>query len=88
MITILGLIAGVCTSISFIPQAIQTIKTRQTEGISLVTYVLFFLGVCSWVIYGTLKGDIAVLLTNVVTLIPCSTILYLKIQAIKNFKKG
>lgn len=87
MITILGVLAGVCTSLSFIPQAIQTIKTKQTDGISLVTYVLFVFGVCSWVIYGALKGDIAVLLTNLVTLVPCAIILYLKIQAIKASKK-
>ncbi|WP_375180278.1 SemiSWEET family sugar transporter [Enterococcus rotai] len=87
MITLLGVIAGVCTSISFIPQAIQTIKTKQTEGISLITYIMFVIGVFSWVVYGALKGDIAVLLTNIVTLMPCSIILYLKLQAVNGVNK-
>jgi MtN3 and saliva related transmembrane protein len=82
MITLLGIFAGLCTSISFIPQAIQTIKTKNTEGISLITYILFFIGVSSWVIYGALKGDIAVLVTNIVTLVPCSIILWLKLKAV------
>ncbi|MCA5013317.1 MULTISPECIES: SemiSWEET family sugar transporter [unclassified Enterococcus] len=82
MITLLGMIAGICTSISFIPQAIQTIKTKNTEGISLITYILFFIGVSSWVVYGALKWDLAVLLTNVVTLVPCSVILGLKLKSL------
>ncbi|GGC86181.1 SemiSWEET family sugar transporter [Enterococcus wangshanyuanii] len=82
MITLLGIIAGICTSISFIPQAIQTIKTKNTEGISLITYILFFIGVSSWVVYGALKWDLAVLLTNVVTLVPCSVILGLKLKSL------
>ncbi|MBO0471943.1 SemiSWEET transporter [Enterococcus sp. DIV0242_7C1] len=82
MITLLGMIAGICTSVSFIPQAIQTIKTKNTEGISLITYILFFIGVSSWVVYGALKWDLAVLLTNVVTLVPCSVILGLKLKSL------
>ncbi|MFD1900194.1 SemiSWEET family sugar transporter [Enterococcus termitis] len=57
-------------------------KTKNTEGISLITYILFFIGVSSWVIYGALKGDIAVLVTNIVTLVPCSIILWLKLKAV------
>lgn len=82
MITVLGIIAGICTSISFIPQAIQTIRTKNTEGISLVTYILFFAGVFSWIVYGALKKDVAVLVTNVVTLVPCVVILWLKLKSL------
>ncbi|OJG99870.1 hypothetical protein RV18_GL000209 [Enterococcus termitis] len=48
----------------------------------MITYILFFIGVSSWVIYGALKGDIAVLVTNIVTLVPCSIILWLKLKAV------
>lgn len=84
MITLFGLFAGVCTSISFIPQAIQVIQTKQTEDISLLTYFLFTVGVLTWVIYGALQKDYAVLLTNIVTLVPASIILGLTFINRKN----
>lgn len=87
MITILGMLAGICTSISFFPQAVQTIKTKQTEGISLSTYIMFVVGVFSWVIYGIIKGDVAVFMTNILTIFPCITILYLKVQAVRESRK-
>ena len=83
MLVWIGLVAGICTSISFIPQSIKTIKTRDTESISLLTYVLYVFGVTMWVIYGFKTKDMAVFLTNIVTIIPCVTILVLKLKESK-----
>ncbi len=38
---ILGYIAAFLTSVSFIPQAVMTIKTRETHGISRGMYIMF-----------------------------------------------
>ncbi|MBS1754841.1 MAG: PQ-loop repeat-containing protein, partial [Bacteroidetes bacterium] len=35
IITVTGLAAAVCTTTSFVPQAIKTIRTKDTSGISL-----------------------------------------------------
>ena len=79
MMVLIGLVAGVLTSISFIPQSIKTIKTKDTRSISLITYILYVLGVAMWIIYGYLTKDMAVFLTNVVTIIPCTIILSIKV---------
>lgn len=48
----IGVIASVCTSISFIPQAIKTFKTKDVSGLSVLMYSIFNLGMFSWFIYG------------------------------------
>lgn len=76
----IGNIAAVLTTLSFLPQAVQVIKTKNTEGISLGMYTIFVLGVFLWTIYGYTNNDRPVLLTNLVTFIFASIILFYKIK--------
>lgn len=78
--TVIGLFAAVCTTISFIPQAIKTIRTKNTSGISLGMYFLFSLGTLFWFIYGITDKNLPVALANGVTLIFASIILIYKIR--------
>lgn len=61
-----GIIAGILTGISFIP---QSIKTKDTTSISEATYILFTLGVVLWILYGLFVKDIAIFFTNIVTFV-------------------
>lgn len=79
-ITFLGILAGVLTSSSFIPQAYQIIKTKRTDGISIPIYTLFTIGILIWIIYGIMMHDLAILLTNIVTFIPALIILILTVK--------
>jgi MtN3 and saliva related transmembrane protein len=65
--TILGLIAGACTTLSFLPQVIRTLKTRHARDLSAAWLMIFGLGTALWLTYGILKSDIAVALANGVT---------------------
>lgn len=75
----IGYFAAALTTSSFLPQAIMTIKTRQTDSLSLGMYSLFTLGVLLWLIYGLYKKDTAIIAANAVTLILAATILFFKI---------
>ena len=55
------------TTIAFIPQVYKIIKSNSTEGISLVTYLIFIVGVGLWLVYGLLKGSISMILGNGIT---------------------
>ena len=79
-IRILGLIAATLTTISFFPQAIKIIKTRDARSISLGMYSILVLGIAMWVVYGFLVGDLPILLANIITLIPTLVILVIKIR--------
>lgn len=82
---IIGLVAACLTTASFVPQAIKTIKTKDTSGISLSMYIMFTLGVLLWLIYGIYIKDAAVTVANVITFIFASIILMYKIS---NVRKG
>lgn len=51
-ILLTGLFAAFFTTFAFAPQSIKTIRTRNTEGISVVMYIMFLTGVISWIAYG------------------------------------
>lgn len=78
--TIIGLLAAICTTISFLPQAIKTIKTKNTSGISLGMYSLFSFGTLLWFIYGITDKNLPVALANGVTLIFACIILIYKLR--------
>jgi MtN3 and saliva related transmembrane protein len=78
--TIAGLIAACCTTTSFLPQAIQTVKTRDTSSISLSMYILFTFGTLLWFVYGLASRNIPVTLANGITLILAAIILTVKIR--------
>lgn len=79
-ITTLGFLAAICTTASFVPQAIKIIKTKRTQDISLVMYVVFNTGLFLWLAYGILLGEAPIIISNVVTLIFTLIILVLKIR--------
>jgi MtN3 and saliva related transmembrane protein len=72
--------AAFSTTISFLPQAIKTIKTKDTSGISLSMYAVFTLGTLFWLIYGILTPSLPVAVANFVTLIFASIILVYKMR--------
>ncbi|HIB7155299.1 TPA: SemiSWEET transporter [Escherichia coli] len=63
------------TTFAFAPQSIKTIRTRNTEGISVVMYIMFLTGVISWIAYGIMRSDFAVLIANIVTLFLAAPVL-------------
>lgn len=79
-VTILGFLAAIGTTVSFIPQVIHIVKTRDTKGISLSMYVIFTTGVLCWLLYGCFLGSLPIILANSVTLLLAFTILILKIK--------
>ena len=78
-ITIVGFMAAALTTLSFLPQAIKTIKSKQTKDLSFGMYLAFTAGVFLWLIYGILIGDAPVIIANSITFILTITILILKI---------
>ena len=76
----IGYIAAVLTTISFVPQALKTLRTKSTDGISLGMYIILTTGVACWLIYGILLRDIPIIMANGITLILTGAILALKIK--------
>jgi MtN3 and saliva related transmembrane protein len=79
---ILGTSAALLTSISFIPQVLKILKTRNTSGISLIMYAMFVTGVACWLVWGLMLDQTPVVLANGATLVLSSAVLVLKIRAV------
>ncbi len=78
-IEILGFVSAFLTTISFLPQTIQVIKTRDTSSLSLAMYSIFTVGVAFWLVYGIIIGDKAVIIANLITFVLSSVILSMKV---------
>jgi MtN3 and saliva related transmembrane protein len=78
--TIIGLLAAISTTSSFLPQAIKTIRTKNTSGISLGMYSIFSFGTFLWFIYGIMGIDWPIIIANGITLIFACVILAYKIK--------
>lgn len=78
--TIIGYVAAILTTVSFIPQVVHIYKTKNTSSISLAMYFLFCIGVFLWLIYGLLIKSYPVMIANSITLILACYILLMKIK--------
>ena len=48
----IGYVGGLCTAFCFMPQTLKTIRTKDVQSLSLVSYILYCIGILSWVLYG------------------------------------
>jgi MtN3 and saliva related transmembrane protein len=77
---IIGWVAGCLTTLSFVPQVVLALRTRDLSAISIPMYVAFCIGVALWVVYGVYKPSPPVIAANAVTLALAGTILVLTIK--------
>jgi len=80
IIKYIGFFAAFCTTIAFLPQAIKVYKSKSTKDISLYMFLIFTIGVLSWLMYGIVISDLPIILANSVTLILSLFILVYKIK--------
>lgn len=77
---LIGTLAAILTTISFLPQALHTFRTKDVRGISLGMYSVFTAGVALWLVYGLLLQAWPIVIANLVTLILAGVILIMKLR--------
>jgi MtN3 and saliva related transmembrane protein len=77
---IIGMVAALLTTFSFLPQLARILRTRHTKDLSLFTFSLFSLGVLLWLVYGILIKETPVIIANSVTFLIALSILIMKIK--------
>ena len=87
IINIAGYGAALCMIFGYLPQAIATIRTRDTEGIAMPTFLMLGLGSVLFVVQGILLGNIPIVITNAIATV-CSIIIFaIKIRNDRQKKK-
>ncbi|RAV28629.1 SemiSWEET family sugar transporter [Sinomicrobium soli] len=79
-IVILGLLAGFCTTIAVIPQIRKSWKQKKVDNVSPLMFIILITGLSLWVLYGIIQNDFPVILTNGVSLVLNSFMMYLMIK--------
>lgn len=77
---VIGIIAATLTTLSFIPQVVKAARTKKTEDLSLLMFVLFSAGVFLWMVYGILLGEAPIIIANALGLTMGLYLIYLKIK--------
>lgn len=75
-----GYVAATLTTVAFIPQAVKTLKTKDTRSISLGMYIVFTVGVGFWLMYGIYLHSLPMIVSNVITLALAAAILAMKLR--------
>lgn len=78
--TLIGLMAAVCTTVSYYPQLTKCWRTGKAGDLSLKMFATLTTGVALWVVYGVLKQDLVIILANVVSFILLCGILYFQLR--------
>ncbi len=77
---IIGLIAAVLTTSSFVPQVYKTWKTKSVGNLSLTMYLAMFIGILLWLIYGIHLSSFSMIVANSVTALLTFILIILKLK--------
>lgn len=77
---ILGLAAGICTTVAVIPQIKKAWRTKKVEDVSPGMFAILMMGVSLWVIYGITQNDLPIIATNGISLGLNSVMIYLMVK--------
>ncbi|GAA4180582.1 SemiSWEET transporter [Sphingobacterium ginsenosidimutans] len=61
---LLGIAAGILTSVAMLPQLIKVIKEKNVGDLSWVMILVLICGLSLWVWYGVLKNELPIILSN------------------------
>lgn len=67
--SIIGLVAGILTASSLLPQLIKTVKEKKADEISMGMLVILLAGISLWIVYGIKKNDFPIIATNAFSLL-------------------
>jgi MtN3 and saliva related transmembrane protein len=77
-IDLIGALAGILTTVSFVPQVVKTWHSRSTGDISFGMFLLFSLGVGLWLVYGAAIHSTPIVVSNSITLALSLSIIAMK----------
>ena len=71
---LIGYIAGLCMTFCFLPQTILTLRTKNVQGLSAISYFVYSFGVACWVIYGAYLKAAPMVIFNSISFVFATTI--------------
>ncbi|MDM9644874.1 SemiSWEET transporter [Rhizobium sp. S163] len=81
-VSLIGYCASICSVVSFLPQALKVIRTKDTEAISTRMYVLTVTGFALWTAFGIMRGELPIILANIICFFLSAFILGAKLRGL------
>ena len=78
--TLLGFVAGMLTTVSFVPQVLKAWRSKSCHDLSWGMLITFSAGVVLWLAYGIRLWAMPIILANAVTLALLVTIGAMKVR--------
>ena len=75
-----GGLAGILTTVSFLPQVYKTWKTKSTDSLSMPMLLMMTTGIFLWGVYGFALGSMSMIVSNVVTFVSASLLVFFKLK--------
>lgn len=85
---IVGYLAALCMVLGYLPQAIHTIRTRDTDGIAMPTFLLLGFGSIFFVIQGLILSNWPLVITNAITTVSSAIVFFIKVTNDRNKRKN
>jgi MtN3 and saliva related transmembrane protein len=77
---VLGLAAGLLTTVGFVPQLVKGYQTKRMDDVSLVMPMLLSAGMALWLGYGLMIDSFPIIFWNIVALILNLGMIVLKLK--------
>lgn len=80
VIEAIGIVAGLLTTLAYVPQVLKVWRSRSARDISLSMFLMMNLGIALWLAYGLLIGSPGLILANAATLCLTAAVLVAKLK--------
>ena len=77
---VVGYIASAVTVFTFLPQVVKTWKEKSAKNVSLMMFIIAISNEILWIVYGVMRDDMVIILTNIVMMCMASFMIYLKLR--------
>ncbi|RYY40766.1 MAG: hypothetical protein EOO08_06450 [Chitinophagaceae bacterium] len=77
---VVGIVAGILTASSLLPQVVKTMKEKKAAEVSKAMLATLMGGVALWIVYGFLRSDIPIIVTNCFSLLVNIAMMILRIK--------
>ncbi|MHC1680980.1 MAG: SemiSWEET family sugar transporter [Methanomassiliicoccales archaeon] len=87
-LTIIGLVAGLITTLGFVPQVIKGYRSGRMEDVSLIMPLVLMVGMGLWLVYGIFLDDLPIIFWNAVSIALNAVMVFLKLRSDQQRKTG
>jgi MtN3 and saliva related transmembrane protein len=77
---VIGFLAAAFTTVSYFPQVMKTLRTKETKDLSLLMLLFLSAGLLLWFVYGLILLDLPIIIANFITFVLAFLVLLLKIK--------